>query len=247
MPALAEKKRIIPSDMIKVLAAAAPPALDFHAALQGKEIRLIAEVKKASPSKGILRRDFNPVDIAMKYASGGAAAISVLTEEKYFLGKPQYLRDIKDALGSRVPVLRKDFIHDPYQVYEARAWGADAVLLIVAILSPERLGELMATARELGMACLVEVHNENEIDIALYGGAGIIGINNRDLNTFTVDLNTTGRLRPLIPPHITVVSESGIHTRADIMQLKNIGINAVLIGESLMTAQNIEAGMKELL
>jgi len=222
--------------------------LDLASALRGDRIQLIAEVKKASPSRGIICPDFNPVEIAQTYASNGAAAISVLTEAKYFQGSLNHLRDIRKALGNkRLPLLRKDFIYDPYQVYESRAYGADSLLLIVAILSSEQLEELLGLSHELGMSCLVEVHNEAELEIALNSGARIIGINNRDLTTFTVDLTTTKRLRPLIPQDRIVVSESGIKDRSDIEKLREWGVDAVLIGESLMSAPNIASKMKELL
>lgn len=242
------KNEISPAEMRK-MAAAQPVPLDFKASLQsGRGIRLIAEVKKASPSKGVIRPDFDPVAIARAYAANGAAAISILTEEKYFLGNIGYLKRIKDALGnSRLPLLRKDFIFDAYQLYEARAFGADALLLIVAILSSDELRALLDLSQNLGMACLVEVHNEREISVALDSGADIIGINNRDLQTFKTDLATTGRLRPLIPPGKIVVSESGIKTRADIRQLELLGINAVLIGEAFMSEPDIAKKMRELL
>ena len=241
------RKRSLPLSELRQMASAPPPPLDFAAALRGDGIRLIAEVKKASPSRGIIRADFNPVEIARTYAANGASAISVLTEAKYFQGSLDYLRDIGNALGNkRVPLLRKDFIIDPYQVYESRAYGADSLLLVVAILSPAQLEELLLLSHQLGMKCLVEVHNEAELEVALRSGGGIIGINNRDLNTFTVDLTTTERLRPLIPPDRIVVSESGIRERSDMEKLKKWGVDAVLIGESLVSAPDIAAKMREL-
>ena len=172
----------------------------------------------------------------------------MLTEPKYFLGSLDYLRDIKKALADNpLPLLRKDFIIDPYQVYEARAYGADCVLLIVAILSPEKLAELLQLSRQLGMMNLVEVHNNAEAEIAVNSGAGIIGINNRDLSTFNVDLKTTLKLRSLIPPDRLVVSESGIKNRKDMEKLQEWRVNAALIGEALMTAPDIAAKMKELI
>ena len=245
---LAAKKRQLPLTAMATSAAAQSPPLDFAAALRGDSVRIIAEVKKASPSRGVICPNFNPVDIAGVYAANGAAAISVLTEPKYFQGSPYYLRDIKKALADKpVPLLRKDFIFDPYQVYEARAYGADGILLIAAILTPEKLSELLQLSHQLGMMSLVEVHNESELEIALKSEAKIIGINNRDLNTFKVDLKTTARLRPLIPPDRIVVSESGIKSRQDIEKLREWGINDALIGEALMTAPNIAVKMKELL
>ncbi|UCD08672.1 MAG: indole-3-glycerol phosphate synthase TrpC [Dehalococcoidales bacterium] len=223
------------------------PALDFASALKGDRIKLIAEVKKASPSKGVIREDFNPVEIAGTYSRNGAAAISVLTDEKYFMGSLDYLKDIRKSLDIPVPLLRKDFILDEYQVYEARAAGADAMLLIVAALEPEKLAGLLKLSHQLSMKCLVETHNEYECEVAVNSGAEIIGINNRDLKTFDVDIETTGRLRQLIPPDRIVVSESGIKNRDDIERLKSWNIDAVLIGESLMASADIAAAMKEFL
>ena len=209
------RKSRLPLAELKRMAMAQPPPLDLASVLRGDQIRLIAEVKKASPSRGIIRQDFNPVAIARTYAENGASAISVLTKAKYFQGSLNHLKDIKQAIGNRLPVLRKDFILDPYQVYESRAYGADSLLLIVAILKPEKLEELLRLSRKLGMGCLVEVHNEAKLEIALGSGAKIIGINNRDLKTFAVDLATTQRLRTLIPPDRIVVSESGIKDASD--------------------------------
>jgi len=218
---------------------------DFAGALRGDSIKLIAEVKRASPSRGVLCPDFNPVALAKTYAQGGAAAISVLTEVNHFQGSLKYPIMIRAKVS--IPLLRKDFIFDEYQVYESAAFGADALLLIAAILSQEQLEELLALSHSLGLSCLVEVHNENELEKALLVGAEIIGINNRDLNTFTVDINTTRRLRPLIPEGQIVVSESGINSRDDIIKIKGWGVNAVLVGEALVTAGNIPAKMEELL
>lgn len=242
------RKRDLPLDELRKIALKQPQPLDFASALRGERVQLIAEVKKASPSRGIIRSDFNPVEIALIYAGNGASAISVLTDSKYFMGSLDYLKDIGDKLGDkRLPLLRKDFILDPYQVYESRAYGADAILLIVAILTPEKVKALMGLSHQLGMNCLVEVHNEAELKIALDSGARVIGINNRDLNTFEVDLTTTERLRPLIPKDRIVVSESGIEDRSDIEELSNWGVDAVLIGECLMSAPDIAARMKEFL
>ncbi|MFC1983461.1 indole-3-glycerol phosphate synthase TrpC [Chloroflexota bacterium] len=245
---LEARKRTLPLAELQRVALEQFSPLDLASALHGDRIQLIAEVKKASPSRGIICPDFNPVEIAQTYASNDAAAISVLTEAKYFQGSLDHLRDIRKALGNkRLPLLRKDFIYDPYQVYESRAYGADSLLLIVAILSSEQLEELLGLSHELGMSCLVEVHNEAELEIALKSGARVIGINNRDLTTFTVDLVTTEHLRPLIPQDRIVVSESGIKNRSDIEKLQEWGVDAVLIGESLMSAPNIASKMKELL
>ncbi len=244
---LEDKKRRLPVAELLRLASEQPPVLDLAAVLQGDDVKLIAEVKKASPSRGVIRPDFDPVEIAKIYAGNGAAAISVLTETLHFQGSLDHLRNIKRALSNKLPLLRKDFITDPYQVYESRAYGADSLLLIVAILKSERLQELLQLSHELNMSCLVEVHNEAEVEIALNSRAKIIGINNRDLNTFNVDMNTTARLKSLIPPDRTVVSESGIKERNDIEKLSRLGIDAVLIGESLMSAPDIAARMMDLL
>jgi len=245
---LEARKGSFPLEELKKRALQQTPPLDFASALRGDGIRLITEVKKASPSKGVIRHNFNPVEIAQTYADNGASAISVLTETKYFQGSLNYLRDIGKALGNkRLPLLRKDFICDPYQIYESRAYGADGILLIVAILKPEKLEKLLQLSQQLGMDCLVEVHNEAELEIALKSGARIIGINNRDLSTFNVDLATTERLRPLIPPDRIAVSESGIRNRSDMEKMRQLEVDAVLIGESLMSAPDIATKMKELL
>lgn len=243
---LSKTQKLIPLAEVQRQAWLQPPARNLSSVLNGDGVGIIAEVKKASPSKGVICRDFNPVDIARIYAQNGASAISVLTEGKYFLGALAYLKDIKDSLGSKCPpLLRKDFILDPYQVFESRANGADAILLIVAILTPERLKELLDLSHQLGMECMVEIHNEAEIEKALNTGARIIGINNRDLQTFDVDIQTTGRLRPLIPPDTLVVSESGIRGREDMRKMKERSVNAVLIGEALVSAPDIGARMRE--
>ncbi len=240
-----QRKKSVSLSALKERIARQKAPLDFAGALRGKGIRLIAEVKRASPSRGILCPTFDPVELARSYARGGAAAISVLTETNYFQGSPDHLAAIREAV--RLPLLRKDFIFDPYQVYESRAYGADALLLIVAILSQAQLNELLSLSRRLGLNCLVEVHNEGELDRALLSGAEIIGINNRDLNTFSVDINTTKRLQPMIPGEKVVVSESGISTRDDVKRLAECGVNAVLIGEALVTANDVPAKIKELI
>ncbi len=240
-----QRKHGMPLATLKERIAQRRAPLDFAAALHGDQIRLIAEVKRASPSRGILCPDFEPVTLATRYAQGGAAAISVLTEEKYFGGSLDHLVAIREAVN--LPLLRKDFTLDPYQVYEAAAYGADALLLIVAILSQEQLTELLSLSHSLGLECLVEVHNEAEVNRAVTSGAGVIGINNRDLRTFSVDINTTRRLRPLLPRGQIVVSESGIRSHQEVSKLKQWGINAVLIGEALVTASDIPAKMKEFL
>ncbi len=245
---LENKKRNEPLEKLKKMVQTQSPPLDLTSALRGEGIKLIAEVKKASPSRGIIRPDFDPVEIAKIYSKSGASAISVLTETRYFLGSLDYLNDIRTALGNnQLPLLRKDFIFDPYQIYQSRAYGADGLLLIVAILTLDKLKVLLELSHELAMRCLVEVHTEVELEIALRSGARIIGINNRDLTTFSVDLSTTERLRPLIPSDRIVVSESGIKNRSDMEKLKNWGVNVVLIGETLMSAPDIALKMKELL
>lgn len=222
-----------------------PPPLDMAAALKGGKLRLIAEVKRASPSRGVLQPDLNAVRLAETYARCGAAAISVLTESHYFGGSGKDLVAIRHQLP-KTPLLRKDFILKPYQVFESRAWGADALLLIVAVLDGSELEELLSLSHELGMRCLVEVHNEEELKRALAGDARIIGINNRHLDTMAVDINVTRRLRPLIPSDRLVVSESGIKGRGDVQKLRELGVNAVLIGEALVTASDVAAKIKEL-
>jgi indole-3-glycerol phosphate synthase len=240
-----DRKKSMPLSSLKERIAQRKAPFDFVLALGGSRIRLIAEVKRASPSRGVLCPNFNPVELAKNYANGGAAAISVLTEASYFEGSIDHLAAIREEI--ELPLLRKDFIFDPYQVYEARAYGADALLLIVASLSQEQLEELLSLSHSLGLNCLVEVHNEDEVERALRTEAKIIGINNRDLNTFTIDINTTRRLRPLIPQGRIVVSESGIRSRSDVEKLKGWMVNAVLVGEALVTTGNIQTKMKELI
>lgn len=245
---LAREKEETPlSALEKRLAEKAPP-LNFASALQGKEVRLIAEVKKASPSRGLLRPDLDPAALAQTYAAHGAAAISVLTEAHYFQGSLESLEVIRQALGSRpLPLLRKDFLFDPYQIYQARASGADALLLIVAILNQGELHNLLKLTHHLGLEALVEVHDRSELEQVLETEAKVIGINNRDLRTLKVDLRTTEVLRPLIPADRIVVSESGIHTRADVGRLQRCGVQAMLVGEALVTAKDTVAKMRELL
>jgi len=244
---LAQAKVEIPLRELEVRIYQQNAPLDFGGVLCSDGVSIIAEVKKASPSKGLLCPDFEPVGLARAYAEGGAAAISVLTEVSYFQGSLDYLLQIRGALGAaRVPLLRKDFIFDPYQVYEARAYGADAILLIAAILEDSQLEGLIALASELGMQSLVEVHDDTELARVLNGSAGIIGINNRDLRTFEVDIHTTERLRSLIPLERIVVSESGISRREDIDRLREWDVNAALIGEALVTADDVIARLREL-
>lgn len=208
-------------------------------------VNLIAEIKKASPSKGILRGDFNPARIAMTYQSNGASAISVLTDERFFEGKLEYIKVVKEHVS--LPVLRKDFIIDEYQIYESVWAGADAILLIAELLSTNEMALFYNLAVSLGLDVLTEVHNEEDVEKALTTGANIIGINNRDLHTFKVDLGATQKLARIIPQNKVRVSESGIKSYEDIMFLKSLGINAVLIGEAFMEAADIAAKMREIM
>jgi indole-3-glycerol phosphate synthase len=240
-----QRKKVATTTYLQERIARQKPTLDLALALRDDHIRLIAEVKQASPSRGVLSPNLNPTELAQTYAEGGAAAISVLTEANYFMGSNEHLAAIKEVVG--LPLLRKDFIFDPYQVYESRAYGADALLLIVAILSQGQLKELVSLSHSLGLRCLVEVHNGDEVEKAVLSEAEIIGINNRDLNTFVVDINTTRRLRPLVPQEKIVVSESGIKSQKDMEKLRKWGVDAVLIGEALVTAGDVRAKMQELL
>ena len=243
---LAEPQRSTPLAAVQRAAAEQPRPLDLAAALTGGGIRLIAEVKKASPSRGLLSPDFDPVRLAGTYVANGAAAVSCLTDPR-FQGELAHLSALKQSGASgSAPVLRKDFIFHPYQVYEARAAGADAILLIVAILESAQLQELLQTAHSLGMQCLVEVHDEGELETAVGAGAEIIGINNRDLHTFTTDLAVTQRLAPQVPGGRVVVSESGIFTPEDLALLAPFGVNAVLVGEALVTAPDVGTKVREL-
>ena len=208
-------------------------------------INLIAEVKKSSPSKGLIRNDFDALRIALTYHAAGASAISVLTDERFFDGKLEYLKMIKERVT--LPILRKDFIIDEYQIYESAVNGADAILLIAHILTQEELSRYMSISKDLGMDVLVEVHNGEEVERALASNASIIGINNRDLTNFEVDLNTTQKLIHLIPENKIIVSESGIRTYEQIMFLKSLGVNAVLIGEAFMRSEKIGEKVRELM
>lgn len=205
---------------------------------------VIAEIKKASPSKGLIRPMFNPKEIAESYEKNGAACLSVLTEEGYFLGSSEILKQVRAS--SSLPILRKDFLSDPYQILEARAWGADAVLLIAAALSSAQIREMAQAAEEQGLDVLVESHNEEELERALEIPRALIGINNRNLDTFEVSLETTARLRRLVPSERWLVSESGIHSRADVTMLRQIGVNSFLVGEAFMRKADPGAGLREL-
>ncbi|MFW6125979.1 MAG: indole-3-glycerol phosphate synthase TrpC, partial [Chloroflexota bacterium] len=245
---LTRSKQHTPLPQLQALASARRPPLDFASAIQGDGVKVIAEIKRASPSSGSISSSLDPAVLALAYVEGGAAAVSVLTEGRYFKGNLEDLAAAGRALeGSGVPLFRKDFIFDAYQVYESRAFGADALLLIVALLNDRRLEELLAHSRSLGMQCLVEVHSEDELKRALSTDAPIIGINNRDLRTMEVDTSTTARLRRLVPPDRIVVSESGIRSSADVAMLRACGVNAVLIGEALVSTPDVARTMRELL
>lgn len=230
---------------------AAPAVRDFYAALASAagsvaatSMAVIAEVKKASPSAGVMREDFDPVGIGRTYAAAGADAISVLTDEEFFQGRLEYLTAIRGEVG--VPVLRKDFLLDPYQVVETRAAGADAVLLIAEILEDPELAELLRLTRELGMEALVEIHEAENLSRVIDAGAKVLGINNRNLRTFETRLEHTLELAERVPKECLLVSESGIKTRADVERLRQAGVRAVLVGETLMRAADMRAKVREL-
>lgn len=243
-----KQMELAPLAQVKAFAALAPPALDFAAALTARAgASLIAEVKRASPSKGLIARDWDPVRIAETYARNGAAAISCLTDARFFQGELEYLTAIKEHLreiGKLVPVLRKDFIYHEYQVYEARMAGADAILLIVAVMGDNDLRRLRLLAESLGMAALVEVHDEQETERALKSGATLIGVNNRNLKTFAVDIETTARLRSMIPTDRILVSESGIRAAADVERMAMMDVDAILVGETFCKLPQSERAAK---
>ena len=246
---LARRKAALPMAELerRIHAPGHPRPLNLAGSLMGGEIRVIAEVKRATPSKGVLREDLDPADLAAAYADNRAAAVSVLTNAPFFQGSIQDMESVHEALRPRqIPILRKDFLFDPYQVCEARAHGADAVLLIAAMLSTRQLIDLMAAAKGFWMQCLVETHDESELDDAIAAGAEIVGINNRDLRTFETDLAVTEGLAPLVPPGLIVVSESGISTREDAARVRRAGAHAVLVGEALVTAADPGAKLREL-
>ena len=242
---IAELNHSLPIAMLEERITNRDAPRDFLRAISQERLQLIAEVKKASPSKGVLSPNLDPVVLGKSYAESGAAAISVLTEVNHFQGSLEYMSVIKEKVD--IPILRKDFIFDEYQIYESAAFGADALLLIASILSQEQLSVLLQLSHRLGMDCLVEVHNEIELEQAIRSKTKIIGINNRNLNTFEIDINTTRRLIPLVPIGTSVVSESGIKTREDIITMMECGVNAVLIGEALVTAESIPDKIKELM
>jgi indole-3-glycerol phosphate synthase len=244
---VAARSRIRDLATVAAMAADQPPARGFaeriRSLAQGGPA-VIAEVKKASPSAGVIRPDFDPAAIAASYAGAGAACLSVLTDERYFQGSDAFLEQARAACD--LPVLRKDFTVDPWQVHESRLLGADCILLIVAALSRGRLQELDGLAREAGLDVLVEVHSEAELESALTTGAELVGVNNRDLHRFTTDLATSERLRPLIPAGRTMVTESGIHKAADVERLRRCGIGAFLVGEAFMRAADPGAELRRL-
>lgn len=236
---IAEAKRRMPLTEMREKACGlnSDTGFPFLEALRKPELSFICEIKKASPSKGIIAPDFPYIEIARKYEKAGAAAISVITEPEFFMGSNSYLSEIRENVS--LPLLRKDFIVDEYMIYEAKVLGADAVLLICSILAPETLKTYLDLSRSLGMSALVEAHDEAEVIMAIEAGAEIIGINNRDLRTFEVDIENSIRLKKLIPEGVIFVSESGIRERCDIEYLATNGAHAVLIGETLMKSENI--------
>jgi indole-3-glycerol phosphate synthase len=235
------KKQQVPLELVKKTALSMPvsSAFPFEAALKTPGMSFICEVKRASPSKGIIAEHFPYLDIAKEYERAGASAISVLTEPEYFKGDDRYLSEI--AAKVSVPILRKDFTVDPYQIYEAKVLGASAVLLICALLNTRTIREWIEIGKELGLSALAEAHNERELDAALEAGAEIIGVNNRDLKTFQVDLETSLRLRELVPKDRVFVAESGIHTPQDVRLLQQSGVDAILVGEALMKSPDKKA------
>lgn len=245
--ALQERKARRPIEEVELIARSNPPARSLALALRRDGVNIIAEVKKASPSKGVFRRRLNAVGLAKTYAAYGAAAISVVTEPYHFQGSLTSLHRVVKALGdARPPVLRKDFIVDEYEVYESRACGADCILLIAALLDRQRLGALLALSHELGMDCLVEVHDETELDMVLQLDARVIGINSRDLHSFKVELGTFEMLRPCVPADRVVVAESGIRDAGDVRRLVDAGADAVLVGEALVMAADVGIKLREL-
>ncbi len=242
---VAERKRSVSLADLEEEARGVRPARDFRAALRRPGMSLIAEIKRASPTRGVLREDLDAVDLSVLYEQTGARAISVLTDERYFKGSLADLREVHR--NTTLPCLRKEFIIDDYQIVEARAAGADAILLIVRILSDRQLKDYLDVAESLGMAALVETHTEQEIERAIQAGAHIIGINNRDLDTFRVDIETTLRLKRLVPGGYVLVSESGISTRKHVQILEEGGVDAILVGESLVASNDIAAKIRELL
>ncbi len=242
---VSRQKTRVPLREVQEQIGANPPPRDFRAALRQPGISLIAEVKRASPSKGDFMVDADPLELASIYQDAGARCISVLTDEKYFKGKLGDLVAVRH--GVHIPCLRKEFIVDEYQIYESRAAQADAILLIVRILSDEQLKDYLTLADQLSLSVLVEVHDETEVERAMAAGAHIIGVNNRDLTNFTVDIGTTMRLKKMIPGGYVLVSESGINTRDHVVMLEDGGVDAILVGEALVTSGNIHGKIFEML
>jgi indole-3-glycerol phosphate synthase len=243
---VAAARRLRPREELDAQVAAAPPVHDFRAALAGPgPIRLIAEIKRASPSAQLIRADFDPAAIARIYQEHGAACLSVLTDAPYFQGHLAHLAGVRAAVA--LPLLRKDFLIDDYQVVEARLAGADAILLIAEVLADDALSRLLAEARRLGMAALVEFHDAANLPRVLASGADLVGINNRDLRHFTADIEHTLRLRDQVPPEVVLVSESGIRSRCDVERLEAAGVSAILVGESLMRSPDIGLAVERLL
>ena len=240
-----QRQREVPASVLRERPLFQTPTRGFVERIAGNSRRIIAEIKRASPSKGLIRVDWDPVAVARDYASHGASAISVLTEERFFQGRLSYLEQIRGAVD--IPLLRKDFIIDPYQLTEARSYGADAVLLIAALLDPSRLKELREQATALSLDSLVEVHTEEELNAAMKAGAQLLGINNRDLKTFEVNLATTERLAPMVPVGMPVACESGIDSVEQIRRVEKLGIRLFLIGEALMRAAQPGKKLRELL
>jgi len=241
---IAAARERIPESKLQDEAAAAPRVRDFVGALRAKKPAVIAEIKKASPSRGVLRESFDPAAIAQSYEKGGAACLSVLTDRQFFQGDPAHLVAARAACG--LPVLRKDFVIDRYQVFGSRALGADCILLIAACLGAQQMLELEKTASTLGMAVLVEVHNAGELDVALKLATPLLGINNRNLKTFETRLETTLGLLDRVPPERMVVTESGILSRADVDRMRGAGVNAFLVGEAFMRAGDPGSALSEL-
>ena len=236
---------VLPED-VRALASVAPPPLDFYAALKKPGVSLIAECKKASPSKGLMVPRYDAAELAKTYANAGASAISVLTDGRHFQGSLADLRDVKEVVAKKkVPVLRKDFIFHPYQVYEARAAGADAVLLIAAVLSDTDMAALLQLTHKLGMNALIEVHTEEELARVLPLKPRIVGVNNRNLQTFAVDFENTARLRQQIPAEIVTVGESGLKTAVDVHKMAQIGVDAILVGETLVKSKDVSKKVAE--
>lgn len=243
---IAQAQAVTSVEALKESAAAQKAPLSLIQAInRPRQLSLIAEIKKASPSRGLIREDFDHRRIASVYKEAGVQAVSVITEEDFFQGAPAFLKDVDEIID--VPILRKDFIVDPYQIYESRALGADAVLLIAAAMTVDQMEELASLASTLGMECLIEVHNEKELKKVLKSKPALIGINNRDLHTLAVDLKTTEKLFPLVPRDKPVVVESGLASRSDILFLKVLGVSAVLIGHAFLESPDIRKKIDEMM